>query len=1826
MSMFKLHRAGILTGLVAIIAAGAMAFSPGSAAKVISSPAQQAGAYALQPPLGQGGAAPLVMLNLSRDHQLFYKAYNDFSDLDGDGVLDTTYIASTKVTYAGYFDPTKCYTYDSSVGYFKPDAAATADHYCSGEFSGNFMNWASMSRMDEVRQILYGGKRYIDDAANTVLERAFLPTDAHSFAKYYGGSDMAKLVPASYVGNTTAPTQTADSTVIFDSQAFGENGQNYVLLRLQGVSIDVAVGDQFLMQQTSGNGTKISVTAPVRNLNTNGYNAKKNRVELRLQLGEILNSTCSTLDDCVTSIKKVKKWTITNLSRTGLTFCNTTIQDASNTLSQTTTSPPLIRAAKGNYALWGSNEKRQCLWTNERNNLQNGFFDGLLSNGNRAALSGLNSSAENPDQASTFNARVQVCVSGNIGSENCKQYPDAQLTTNPYKPVGLLQKYGETGEIKFGLVTPTFDKNISGGVLRKALPDPGTNDGDFISDEISPVTGQRTGNPGIISNIDALRIYGYSYANDDNYGTGDGCTFQQTGIAATASGTVVQEGNCSSWGNPMAESYVEALRYLAGKAPNAAFAQGTTGHDATLGLSLITKWNDPISSANFCAALNVININASSISYDTDQLSGYVDLNTGRGAVDWTNLIGIGEGISGKQWFVGNPNASYTGTDANLCSAKTVGNFGEAIGICPEVPALQGGYDIAGAAYGAHVNRIRNLGMLAGEPVVADDDRTSLKVSTFGVQLATNTPQIRVTVPGSTDKFVTIIPAYRLVLPSGAVGGGALVDFKVISQTSDGTTARGSFYADWEDSFAGGDYDQDMWGIISYEITSTAVNITTKPVAASTSNGQGFGYIISGTTQDGPHFHSGIYSFNYTDPVGIKVYDSNGVLLNGTTDANGSGINASGGCVSCTVDKAATTAKYTIGTTSAGTLLDPLEYAAKWGGFQIDTSKADGKDTPVNDTNPNDNSKWDADGDGVPDNYFLVTDPGKLETSLDTLFRKILAKIASGTAAAVVATSSNGVGLTYQALYEQEHKDLRGNTATWAGSLGALFTDSTGLLREDLNHNGQLDDYTVDPVITFVYQPGGQKTIAERSFSSDPKTFIQGALIPVELADIATVWNARTWLWDPNLKVDANRAYGDVAATGNLAAGGRYIFTWIDLNHNGKVDAGETLPFEWSSFSGTYSADSATGFRYRFLNSDDGADGGEANKIVNWMRGAEVAGMRNRTVDYDDANPGRILRLGDIINSTPLVVSTPAESYDLLYNDTSYASFRSTYRSRRQMVYVGANDGMIHAFNGGFYNTSCQEVSSQPDSRTCTAAAPNPTKAFDSGFANHPLGAEIWAYVPGNVLPHLRWLTDPKYQHTYYVDGSAIAFDAKVFTADSTHVEGWGTIMVVPFRLGGGTITVDTSDPASSTRDNRTSESSYVILDITNPEVAPTVLAELTAPNMRTTSTPAVIVVRDVPTGSPNKFFLATGSGPTDAKRVASSGNLSVSVFDMASVAAGTVTPVKSFDLGATGVPGAAQAVKSFPGDLIASDYDLNGLAESLYFGSVRDTGGDEFGGGFWKVAINGNADPTKWTPSLMVDLSGPASTSTATNGRPVTIRPTLGRNNRGAPMVFFGTGRLFNSNDKATSAPQRIYGVIDTSLLATGDIQATALPLGEGNLANVTNINVFTDGSIGGSGIPGTADSFTQLGNVFDTAGVLGWYRDLDSSGTNPSERVVSSQTLLGSVLLTNTYVPGTSICTGLGTSAIFGLNYKTGTADPGLSYFGGTPVTGGKTMVNPSTSLGQGLPAPPALHVGGADGSDKKITACVQTSTGAIVCKDITTLSPVTSGESSWREPTGN
>jgi len=125
-----------------------------------------------------------VMLALSVEWPTgVVQAYNDEStsvcpgrDGSGDSIC---YTAAR--TYIGYFDPFKCYTYDTAINYFRPvgyTVGASAallnggSKTCSGNWSGNFLNWATMQTTDMFRFAMTGGDRFIDTATNTVLEKA----------------------------------------------------------------------------------------------------------------------------------------------------------------------------------------------------------------------------------------------------------------------------------------------------------------------------------------------------------------------------------------------------------------------------------------------------------------------------------------------------------------------------------------------------------------------------------------------------------------------------------------------------------------------------------------------------------------------------------------------------------------------------------------------------------------------------------------------------------------------------------------------------------------------------------------------------------------------------------------------------------------------------------------------------------------------------------------------------------------------------------------------------------------------------------------------------------------------------------------------------------------------------------------------------------------------------------------------------------------------------------------------------------------------------------------------------------------------------------------------------------------------------------------------------------------------------------------------------------------------------------------------------------------------------------------------------------------------
>ena len=135
--------------------------------------------------------------------------------------------------------------------------------------------------------------------------------------------------------------------------------------------------------------------------------------------------------------------------------------------------------------------------------------------------------------------------------------------------------------------------------------------------------------------------------------------------------------------------------------------------------------------------------------------------------------------------------------------------------------------------------------------------------------------------------------------------------------------------------------------------------------------------------------------------------------------------------------------------------------------------------------------------------------------------------------------------------------------------------------------------------------------------------------------------------------------------------------------------------------------------------------------------------------------------LGDIVNAQPVFVRQPFANY----TDTGYDAFKSAYASRTPMVYVAANDGMLHAFYAGTSTTDPQG------------------------------GQEAWAFIPTMVLPNLRYLADDNYAnlHRFFVDGTPVAGD--IFDANASQ---WKTILVGGLNKGGqGYYALDITDPAN---------------------------------------------------------------------------------------------------------------------------------------------------------------------------------------------------------------------------------------------------------------------------------------------------------------------------------------------------------------------------------------------------------------------------------------------
>ena len=135
------------------------------------------------------------------------------------------------------------------------------------------------------------------------------------------------------------------------------------------------------------------------------------------------------------------------------------------------------------------------------------------------------------------------------------------------------------------------------------------------------------------------------------------------------------------------------------------------------------------------------------------------------------------------------------------------------------------------------------------------------------------------------------------------------------------------------------------------------------------------------------------------------------------------------------------------------------------------------------------------------------------------------------------------------------------------------------------------------------------------------------------------------------------------------------------------------------------------------------------------------------TNDSDKLYRDREHVLGDIVNAQPVFVRKPFANYA----DTGYAAFKVAQAARTPMVYVAANDGMLHAFCAG---TSDSDPSG---------------------------GTEAWAFIPTLVLDNLWKLADNNYAnlHDFSVDGTPTVSDVGDTSGN------WKTILVGGLGAGG---------------------------------------------------------------------------------------------------------------------------------------------------------------------------------------------------------------------------------------------------------------------------------------------------------------------------------------------------------------------------------------------------------------------------------------------------------
>jgi type IV pilus assembly protein PilY1 len=565
---------------------------------------------------------------------------------------------------------------------------------------------------------------------------------------------------------------------------------------------------------------------------------------------------------------------------------------------------------------------------------------------------------------------------------------------------------------------------------------------------------------------------------------------------------------------------------------------------------------------------------------------------------------------------------------------------------------------------------------------------------------------------------------------------------------------------------------------------------------------------------------------------------------------------------------------------------------------------------------------------------------------------------------------------------------------------------------------------------------------------------------------------------------------GTCQATGSSNSvqgpGSRSIVTW---------DGSGGIPFQWSSLSTAQQAaldagDNLGSSRLEFLRGDRSLE----------LTAAGTGNYRMRTGV-----------LGDIVNSSPTWVGPPMLPYtgpwsDLLYptstmpEGSSYSGFQSSAGARQNVVYVGANDGLLHGF------------------RTSGAGSRLPND-----------GLEVLAYMPSSALSSIHSTTaavdfsSPQYSHNFYVN-------ATPGMGDLYYAGAWHTWLVGGTGAGG-----NAAGPVGSTR-GTAGMGTIFALDVTDPaqfsesNASNFVLGEWTSSTLTCANAPTACSTYLGSTfGTPVIRRLHSGQWAVLMGNGLNSGSGTAGLFILL-VDPGTGARSMRFINTGYGPARDPTGGSNNNGIVNVTPVDLDGdhVVDYVYAGDVF--------GNVWRFDLTDTV-PANWSVGTTPLFSTSAS---ATSLKPISSAvavasvPGIGPAGQPGVVVAFGTGRQLPQTIVSAAAyasgTQSLYGVWDWDMAHWNSMAGAAAQYAQLTAPQtVTSAGMLaqTTSTVAGSGVIASYRT-VSVANVCwknspgctSSNAQFGWKMDLPAS----TEQVIYNPVIAYGMFIVNTTIPAIS------------------------------------------------------------------------------------------------------